>query len=223
MIILPTIYRPENLRRFIRHYKETGASLPVWLVFDESNAYHYVDVDLPSGFRKCIVDTGTRIGEIFNLIFKNHPHEDFYGIIADDVTPETYRWDLLLREACLPDKISWGFDGGHDETLPRHPFIGGDLVRRLGFISCPGVRHWYVDDAWRDIAEALDCGRYLPEVRMKHRHPTTGLAQGDRTYSEQPDPKVDQMIYNRWKAEELPALVDRLRKPVTLGPVEIVL
>lgn len=223
MIILPTIYRPENLRRFVRCYRETGASLPVWAVFDESNAPHYGDVDLPANFLKCMVTPGTRIGEIFNIIFKRHPDEDFYGIIADDVTPETYRWDLLLKEACLQDKISWGFDGGHDETLPRHPFIGGDLVRKLGFLSCPGVNHWYVDNAWKDIAEALDCGRYLPEVRMRHLHPSNGLAQGDRTYTQQPDPRVDQMIYNKWKEEDFPVLLERLKKPASLGPVEIVL
>lgn len=210
MIILPTIYRPENLRRFVRHYGHTGSTLPVWVVFDEENARHYTHVELPPTFKKCLVDRGTRIGKIFNLIFQNHPDEDFYGIVADDVTPETYRWDILLKEACRPDKIAWGLDGGYDETLPRHPFIGGELVRRLGFLSPPGIRHWYVDNVWKDIAEGLNCGVYLPEIRMVHRHPTNGLAQGDRAYDSQPDPRVDQIAYGMWKEKEFPALMERL-------------
>lgn len=223
MIILPTLHRPDNLRRFLKIYKDTGATMPVVVVTEGSDACFFPLEECPRHFWMFTVDDGTRIGDIFNHAFKTFPNEAFYGIIADDVTPETSRWDLLLREACLPDKIAWGFDGGHDETLPRHPFIGGDLVRKLGFLSCPGVKHWYVDNAWKDIAEALDCGVYLPEVRMIHRHPTTGLAQFDRTYKEQPDPRADEATYRRWKEQEFPALMEKLKKPETLGPVEIVL
>lgn len=206
MIILPSIYRPESLRRFIKCYHETGATLPVLVVLESENACTYPIDEMPKNFWCFTVPEGTRIGEIFNIAFRKFPNQDFYGVVADDVTPETYRWDLLLREACLPDKIAWGFDGGHDETLPRHPFIGGELVRKLGWLSCPGIRHWFVDNAWKDVADALGCGAYRPEIRMIHRHFTNGLAQGDRTYNDQPDHRLDQITYNMWREKELPFL-----------------
>jgi hypothetical protein len=180
-------------------------------MLDWDNVSHYEGLELPKTFKIVKVSTGTRIGDIFNNIFRYYPNEEYYGIMADDVMPETFRWDILLREACLPDKIVWGWDGGHDESLPRHPFIGGDLVRRLGFLSVPGVKHWYVDNGWQDIALGLGCGMYLPEIRMTHQHHTTGRAQNDRTYTQQPDPQADEITYKKWKKENLPLLLERLR------------
>lgn len=222
MIILPTIYRPESLKKFTRAYHNTGASLPVLVVFENSNLCNYDIRDLPETFTCFVVSDGTRIGDIFNEVLKVLPDEDFYGIIADDVTPDTYRWDILLREACMPDKIVWGYDGGLDETLPRHPFIGGDLARRLGFLACPGLKHWFVDNAWRDIATGLGCGEYRPEIRMVHRHYTTGTAQRDRTYLNQPDPRADEITYHMWLEQDFPALVNRMRPKQGLPPVEII-
>lgn len=211
MIILPTMYRRANLERFVKSYQQTGASLPVWVILDWNNYGQYAGMSLPDSFKVIRVSSGARVGEIFNNIFRYYPKEDFYGIMADDVVPETYRWDILLKEACSTDKIAWGFDGGHDETLPRHPFIGGDLVRKMGFLCVPGLKHWYVDDGWRDIATGLDCGVYRPEIRMVHHHPTVGLSSQDRTYSEQPDPRTDEIRYRKWHEKELPKLIERLR------------
>lgn len=207
MIILPTIYRPENLRRFIKCYQMTRATLPVYVVFDGAGDSQYQFVSLPAHFRRGTAPPGTAIGNIFNMAFRQFPDEAFYGILADDVLPATLYWDVKLRDACLPDRMTWGFDGGHDETLPRHPFIGGDLVRRLGYLAAPGVKHWYVDNAWRDIAQALDCGVYQPEVQMLHYHYTNGKAQKDRTYLQQPDPRADERAYNIWKEQALPAIL----------------
>lgn len=199
MIILPTIYRPDNLRRFIRHYQLTQAVLPVHVVFDAVNVFQYREVTLPPHWKRCTVPTGSRLGDIFTLVFREFPHEDFYGMVADDIVPETAQWDITLRDACLPDKIAWGFDGGRNEMLPRHPFIGGALVRRLGFWSAPGLKHWFIDNAWRDIAEELNCGAYLPDVHMRHHHYTNGLAQKDRTYESQPSTQADEIAYQMWR------------------------
>lgn len=211
MIILPTIYRPDSLKRFVQAYKDTDGTLPVWVMLDIDNAGPYAGIELPKLWRKVRVSSGVRIGAIFNTVFRHSPNEDFYAILADDVVPETNRWDLVLKEACLPDKISWGFDGGHDETLPRHPFIGGNLVRKMGYISPLGVQHWYVDNAWRDIASALDCGDYRPEVRMTHHHYTAGRSQKDRTYTEQPDNQQDEIVYRMWREQEFPGLIERIQ------------
>lgn len=199
MIILPTIYRPESLRRFIHHYAASCATLPIYVVFDAANVFQYGDVTLPEHWKRCTVPTGSRLGDIFTLMFQALPNEEFYGMVADDVVPETKEWDLKLRDACQPDKIAWGFDGGKNETLIRHPFIGGDLVRRLGFWSAPGLKHWFIDNAWTDIAQGLNCGVYLPEIRMRHHHYTNGLAQKDRTYESQPNTRADEIAYQMWR------------------------
>lgn len=207
MIILPTIYRPESLKRFIAAYTHTDASLPVYVVLDAGDAARYDSVAMPPQFKRVRAPAGTRIGDIFNMVFRQFPNEDYYGILSDDVVPETFRWDILLKEACGKDKIAWGYDGIQNELLPCHPFIGGDLVRKLGFLAAPGIKHWYVDNAWKDIAEGLNCGVFMPEIRLKHYHYTNGLAQKDRAYDTQPNPVKDEIAYNMWREKELPMLI----------------
>lgn len=211
MIILPTLHRPDNLARFVKAYHSTGASLPIMVIFDKADAWRYNRVETPSHWRRCTVPEGTRIGEIFNVIFRRYPAEDFYGMVADDVVPETAMWDIILRDSCLPDKISWGACGIQDELLPVHPFIGGDLVRKLGWWSAPGLKHWFVDNVWKYIADELNCGVFLPGIKMTHHHFINDKAYNDRTYQEQPSHTIDYENYVKFMKEQFPQAMQRIK------------
>lgn len=212
MLILPTINRPNNLIRFIDAYNATGGTLPIFVIFDAANAHEYNDVKTPSHWKRCSVPSGFRLGDIFNLVFNQYPNEIFYGMVADDVVPETQGWDIILRDACLSDKIAWGACGQHNEKLPIHPFIGGNLIRRWGFWSAPGVKHWFIDNIWKAFADELNCGAYLPDVKMTHHHCTNGMAPMDLTYSSQPAHMGDRYACERFMREEFVEAVERARR-----------
>jgi hypothetical protein len=216
VLILPTKGRPDNLRRFIKAYNDTKGSLPISVIFDANDGHLYNAVETPSHWRRVSAPAGTPLGGIFDLVFKKYPSEAFYGMVADDVVPETEGWDILLSEACQPDKIAWGLDELQNDFLPVHPFIGGDLVRKLGFWAAPKLKHWYVDNVWKEIAIALDCAVYRPDIRMIHRHFSNGRAQMDRTYRQQPDHETDRFAYERFMQEHFPPLIERL-KPVVVA------
>lgn len=211
MIILPTKGRAENLRRFIRLYKETSAYLPIWVIFDANDAYRYNEVETPVHWKRISVPSGTPLGGIFDLIFKKYPNEPYYGMLADDVTPETSGWDAIMSELCQPDKIVWGCDSIQNDRLPVHPFIGGDLLRKIGWWAAPRLKHWYVDNVWKNLADALNCGLYLPNVKMTHCHPVNGRAILDRTYREQPNHMADKMAYQKFMDEEFISIVNRIK------------
>lgn len=211
MIILPTMGRPENLKRFVNTYNFTGGTLPIWVIFDSSDAYLYNDVKTPDHWRRCSVPSGMRLGDIFNRIFSKYPNEDYYAMVADDVIPETYGWDVIMADLSQPSKIVWGWDGIQNDRLPVHPFIGGDLVRKLGFWAAPGVKHCFVDNAWKSIADALDCGVYLPDVKMTHNHYANGKAMRDRTYDSQPPNNIDEIAYLRFMKEDFNGAIERVK------------
>jgi hypothetical protein len=215
MIILPTKNRPLNLKRFIRAYKETESTLPIWVIFDAADAYRYNDVETPDHWKRVSAPAGTSLGGIFDLIFKKYPNEDYYAMVADDVVPETAEWDIIMAAHCQPDKIVWARDDLQNEKLPVHPFIGGDLVRQLGWWAAPGLKHWFVDNVWKNIADSLQCGVYLDEVKLTHLHYTNGRAQMDRTYREQPDHGVDERTYIKFMKDKFPDII----KSVEVSPL----
>lgn len=211
MLILPTKGRPLNLKRFIRAYDDTKAIIPIWLILDANDGYRYNLIEIPPHWKRVSVPAGTPLGGIFKRVFEKYPHEDYYGMVADDVVPETEGWDKIMVSACKPDKIVWGRDDLQNEKLPVHPFIGGDLVRRMGFWAAPGMKHWFVDNAWKAIADALGCGVYLSDVHMIHRHYVNGRAQMDKTYQEQPNHVADQVAFQKFMADVFPDLIKRLK------------
>ena len=211
MLILPTKGRPLNLKRFIRAYNDTKAVIPIWLILDASDGYRYNLIETPPHWKRVSVPSGTPLGGIFERIFKKYSNEAYYGMVADDVVPETEHWDSIMMEACQPDKIVWGCDELQNERLPVHPFIGGDLVRKLGFWAAPGMKHWFVDNAWKAIADALGCGIYMPNVKMIHRHYVNGRAPMDKTYQEQPNHMADQIAYQKFMNERFHDLIKRLK------------
>jgi len=208
---MPTMRRPENLERFIKAYNDTQATLPIWVIFDAHNAFQYDGIETPKHWRRVSVPAGMRLGDIFNRVFKKYPDEKYYAMVADDIIPETKGWDLLLEEACLPDKIAWGWDSIQNEQLPVHPFIGGNLVRKLGWWAAPGLKHWYVDNVWKGLADALHCGVYRPDIRMRHCHYANGKAPFDRTYEDQPNHQTDYNNYVKFMQKDFRKVIDRVK------------
>ena len=217
MIILPTKGRPHNLRRFISAYVKTRATLPVLVALDGADIASYTEFfnslyePIPQQFSFIIMPAGTPIGDIFNIISSKFCNEPFYGVMADDVVPETEFWDVVLRDACVPDKISWGSDGIQNARLATHPFIGGDLVRKLGWMAPPGVKHWYVDNGWTQLAKLADAGAYLPEVKTTHMHPVRDKAPMDETYLKQPDHMRDHDAFVEFMRNEMPGALERIK------------
>lgn len=210
MIILPTKGRPDNLRRFIRAYNETSATLPIHVIFDAADAHVYNAIETPSHWKRVSAPAGTPLGGIFDLVFEKYSNEPYYGMIADDVLPETSGWDVIMADLCQPDKIVWGCDEIQNKSLPVHPFIGGELLRKLGWWSAPGLKHWYVDNVWKHIADVFNCGIYLPEVKMTHLHYVNGRSSMDRTYRQQPPHGEDAVTYHKFMQREFPLLLKRL-------------
>lgn len=213
MIIMPTMGRPHNLKRFIDVYRKTMAMTPVVVIFDQGDKAlpEYFKLDYPANFTKVDVARGTRVSDLQNIAFYHFHNEPFYGFIGDDCVPETDHWDKILAEACGSNKISWGDDGIQGEKLATHPFIGGDLVRKIGWIAAPGFVRFFTDTIITDIARGLEAAVYLPDVKTTHYHPFNGTAPMDDVYRSAPPLDIDTMTYINFRKHQLPALIERLR------------
>ncbi len=177
-------------------------SLPGVVLVDDDDA-SYDDLALPPGWVKCSAPRSGLIARL-NRAYSGHPDEDFYAVICDD-NECTPGWDAILSAACKPHYVAWGDDGVKGERLCCNFFIGGDLVRFMGWLVNPNFGHLYGDRIWWEIAAAAGLARYHPEVKIWHR------IVKDRTWQER-STKGDLAVWDKFSRHALPALIARARE-----------
>ena len=209
MIFLATRKRLANIERFIKAYHDTKATEKVILLVDEDDDT-YQQLVLPEQFGILYFPKST-VTNLYNQAFALFPNEDVYGIMADDVVPETKDWDKTLRINALNVAVAWGDDGIQGIGLPTHPFLNGDIVRKLGFIAQPDLKHWYVDDFWLLMAHTIG-GAYCHGVKITHHHHLNGKAAMDDTYKNQPEASQDAITWKQKQPEYRAMLLKMLEE-----------
>ncbi len=208
MFIMPTRGRPHLIGRFFSKVPPRPETKGI-LAIDEDDAANYSGIELPPGwaFRSTprIYVTGK-----LNEVFEAFPGEPFYGVLMDDTVPLTDKWDVLLVEKAGPGGIAWS-----DDCLPgKRPsalVMGGDLVRALGWISCPSIKHFYADNVWETMAADLGFAGRCEEIKIAHLHFSAG-APFDQTYAERPAAADDALAFRRWLHTSWPELKNRLKQ-----------
>ena len=121
---------------------------------------------------------------------------------GDDHVPRTEGWDSLLL-AALDGMGGTGLVYGNDllqgGNLPTAIVMSSDIVGALGWMTEPGMRHYCIDNAWKDLGDGAGCLAYCPDVIIEHCHPGAGKAVYDVTYAEEAArDREDQAAYDRW-------------------------
>jgi hypothetical protein len=137
-----------------------------------------------------------------------------YASLSDDHVPATPGWDRLLLEAL--DGMGGGFAYGNDllqcENLPTAAAVSSDIVAALGWVCEPSLRHYWIDNVWKDLGQGAGCLAYVPAVVIEHRHPGAGKAAWDATYaSEAAVDGVDEGAYQAWRRDRMAGDVATVR------------
>lgn len=192
MWIIPSRSRPQNISRLVKAFQDTGAMTPVLLRLDDDDplltAYLRIEVDW-----EVVVAKRAPLSEIYNDVFDRRL--DWYGFLADDVLPETPRWDRALINAAGPNGMAHCDDGIGGQAT--HFVVGGNLVREIGWVALPGLHRTYIDTVWNAVANERGVLRYLPDVKLTHLHFSNRLAMFDQTYRK-PAKTHDRAIYRAW-------------------------
>lgn len=163
MIFLPSRGRREVLQRF---FAVSAPSVVGRVLIDDDDEETYAGMVLPDGW-EFLCSRRTGIAKRINLAFRAFPDELWYAMMADDVECGPAGWDRVLAAVAQPCYVAWGNDPKWGEKLCTTFFVGGDLVRKIGFLVAPVFRHLYIDRVWHDIATGAGLGRYHPEVSCR--------------------------------------------------------
>jgi hypothetical protein len=145
------------------------------------------------------------------------PTVDAVGFMGDDHRPRTGGWDIAYRSALAEmggAGIVYGDDGLQSEALPTQCAMSASIVRTLGWMCPPVLRHLWIDNFWLDLGRAAGCLRYLPGIVVEHMHPYNGKAEMDAGYERVNSTEMidaDKAAYERYVAKCLDRDVEMVR------------
>lgn len=183
MIFLVTYRRPLLAQRFIEAAVATGMTSPgTMLVQGDDRGYGFA---LPKGWSKGVAATNLGLIKGLNSCFAQHRDAPWFGLVADDLVPETQDWDKRLLEQLHPmgvvscNDANRPFAGGR---VCGATFLDGDLVRSQGFIGPPCCWHSFTDDWLELVGRTFPCLNRVADVVVRHETPVFGDRPPDETH-----------------------------------------
>lgn len=170
MWLIPTFQRPESLKRLLDSEAVAAAvARKMRIVVKYDPVADPETANLRHDYGNLTWWEAPNVGCSMALqwAFMLWPHESTYGFMGDDM--ELFEEDTLYRlsaeagSACI----------AHIEAqrgLPRHPCIGGALIREWGFWAVPGAYHGCCDMLWFDFLQSFPHAERTLERRFIHHH-----------------------------------------------------
>jgi len=198
--IVPTRGRPDAALDLInavvdtRQIHTTVVVLAVDIDDPMIDLYHEVAGIRPDVSRVEVVQGGWMVAALNEAALRvvENPAVTAVGFLGDDHRPRTHGWDAAYLTALrqMGAGIVYGNDLLQFDFVPTQCAMSADIVRRLGWMCHPSLRHMYVDTLWRDMARPVGKLRYLPDIVVEHMHYLNGKAAMDIGYERVNDPKV---------------------------------
>lgn len=200
LAICPSRGRPDTLIQMIHSFAATreSANLVVYLNEDDSKIEEYIREMKDFGYWHCPdplewlkVCTGPRkyIAEVYNMYAEALHVYDYYCTLNDDHFCVTPGWDKKLIDIVEEKGNGWGIAAAEDKLTDwktcHHPSacaVSGKMIRALGYLVWPGIRHIGVDTYLMKISEAINRLYHAPEVVVEHRHWINGKRSMDENY-----------------------------------------
>lgn len=194
VIIIPSRGRPHLLNRLLESWKNTTLGYSrIVVVLDEDDHSNYTDI-LKDYMSSSYVEVDILFGERQMLTSKlntcaNWEKRDVntlaVGFMGDDCVFMSNEWELPIIEWLKSNVgICYGNDLLQGEALPNNVFIHTNIIAALGFMAPPELKHYYIDNYWKDLGLRLDKLKYFPHIIIEHRHWSNKKEVKDTTYTE---------------------------------------
>lgn len=233
LIIVPSRGRPGNIARLldaVHRLRQAGAHTCTGIDDDDPEAEQYRKAFRDHGSLGDILEEGPRkglAGWTNEIAMKYAGQYRYLASFGDDHLPRTRGFDRALTRG-IEDMGGTGFTypwDGRREDIPEAVVMSSDIVKALGWMCEPSLRHWYVDNVWDDLGRQAGCIRHLRAVAVDHLHPAVARAQPDETYASSSGSfSDDKKAYGEWRqtrmaadVETICALRDRRAQPSEKG------
>lgn len=191
-VIVPTRGRPEAASQLVNSVIDTRQihNTNVVLAVDDNDPtldlYREVANTRPDVARVEVVTGGWMVAALNEAALRVVADSAVtaIGFFGDDHRPRTPGWDAAYLGALaeLGAGVVYGDDLLQHEFVPTQCAMSASIIRTLGWMAHPSLKHMYVDTLWRDMANVANRRRYLPDVIVEHLHYLNGKAAEDDGY-----------------------------------------
>lgn len=212
-MLIPSRNRPEAateaLQSVLTHaYLETDA----FILYDEDQEDLYGHIELARSTPKF----GSMNACLNHWAVTFAQEYDFIGFMGDDHRVRTANFDALLVDS-IGDRegIAYGNDLLQGEALPTAVVLSSGIIKALGFMSPPKLKHLFMDNFWLTIGHHLENANYVPEVIIEHLHFVNGKAEQDAGYLAVNNPAIhnhDQEVFRAYVVNELETDLRKVRE-----------
>ena len=185
LILVPTRGRPQNAIEVLKSHKEFSCKSDLLFVVDTDDD-ELINYRSAVGLEHIVeVENNTRgMAYPLNVAAKKYANDyEFFSFIGDDHRLRTPDWDVaFMRAIGNRPGLAYGNDLLQGENLPTAVMMAGAIVRALGGMVPPKLKHLYLDNFWKALGNDLGNLAYLPGVVIEHLHPVAGKAEWDEGY-----------------------------------------
>jgi hypothetical protein len=183
LVILPTRGRPGNAARCVDYLLENSSISDIVIAIDDDQEDLYPRIEgitYEVGPRMHLVKT---VNKVAMKYVDQYTTMQFLG---DDNVVRTKDWDVILQKPILEKGygVSYGDDLLQGEKLATTAMISTNIIKTIGYMGPPRLKHLYVDNFWMALGNSLQCLNYIPEVIIEHLHFANGKAEKDELYEE---------------------------------------
>jgi hypothetical protein len=207
-MICPTRGRPQNARQLWLAWQDAGTGLAdLHFAIDDDDpwldAYLATFNEMP-GVNIAIRPRMRMVGTLNAAALELVDTYNYLGFLGDDHRPRTRGWDerFIAEMSGAQETFAWsctspvsavrmpktsivyGNDLLQGEAMPTAVAMTSDIVRTLGYMAPPVMKHLCVDLVWKDWGLGIKRLTYLDDVIIEHMHPANGKAAMDTGYAE---------------------------------------
>jgi len=187
-MLLPSKGRPDKAKQAIDCFNTCKTNAQILLVLNEGEKY---SLDVPT-----IHVPANNMCEAVNMAAKQ-VNTEFIGFIGDDHNVRTKGFDEIFEKELEQSNIVYGDDLLQRHRLATHCVMKTEIVKRLGYMAIPGLKHLFMDNFWMELG-----AKFVPEVVIEHMHYLNGKSEHDDRYKEVNSDVIfshDKKVFEQWK------------------------
>lgn len=219
LIIIPTRSsggtRVQSLDRLIKSWRKTTYGYSdLAIIMDDDDYKNYGDIFPPMAK----LHVGPRLNLVQKLNLTAAHYTDEYHtlcFVGDDVVFETEGWDERITDWMLGHHpgVCYCNDLLQGENLPNNVFLSSEIVKAQGYMVPPVMKHYYIDNYWKDLGIRLGNIKYFPDIIIEHLHWSNGKSEKDQLYSESEKMMAeDQKAFDNYRAERFDSDIKKIKQ-----------